>query len=78
MVEVEEGRYGFKFVCEDYDDVELVRDSLRQACDLFKRGDEIDITRDGDTLHIVGPWDEMLLLWEGFVYHDDNEEASYG
>lgn len=48
-------RFGFKYSCRSLEEVEPVRDSLRQACDLFKRGDEIDITRDGDTLHIEGP-----------------------
>lgn len=69
-------RFGFKYSCRNLEEVEPVCDALRQACDLFKRGDEIDITRDGDTLHIEGPWDEMQLLWEGFVYYGENEDQS--
>lgn len=68
--------FEFEYECGNLENVEPMRKALRQACDLFKRGDEIEITSSGDTLHIKGPWDETGILFEGFVYDGENEEES--
>ncbi len=64
---MEQDLFGFPFECENPADVEPTYESLRRTCDLFKRGDEIKITKiDDHTMYIEGPYDELSLLLDGF------------
>lgn len=64
---MEQDLFSFPFEFENIADVEPTYESLRRACDLFKRSDEIKITRTDDhTLRVEGPYEELALLSDGF------------
>lgn len=64
---MEQDLFGYDFVCENPEDIGPTYESLRKACDLFKRSDEIKITKiDAHTMHLEGPYEELSLIMAGF------------